>query len=47
MERNKLPAIEKSVRAVTKADIVAAASKWLTDAAAQEARVMPAKLARD
>lgn len=41
MERNKLPAIEKSVRAVTKVDVVAAANKWLTDAAAQEAKVIP------
>ncbi|MDP3737278.1 MAG: insulinase family protein [Hyphomonadaceae bacterium] len=46
MERNKLPAIEKSVRAVTKADVIAAASKWLTEAAAQEARVMPGPGAR-
>jgi len=41
MERNKLAAIEKSVRAVTKADVIAAASRWLTDAAAQEVRVVP------
>jgi zinc protease len=43
MERNKLPAIENSVRAVTKADVITAAIKWLGDAAAQEVRVMPAK----
>ncbi|HEX5006905.1 MAG TPA: insulinase family protein, partial [Hyphomonadaceae bacterium] len=45
LERNKLPAIEKSVRAVTKADVVAAASRWLGDADAQEARVLPTKKA--
>ena len=44
-ERNKLLAIEASVRAVKKADVVAAASKYLTDAAAQEARVMPGQKA--
>jgi zinc protease len=42
-ERSKLAAIEKSVRAVTMADVVAAANKWLTDAAAQEVRVVPQK----
>ena len=47
MERNKLAAIEKSVRAVTKADVVAAANRWLGDAAAQEVRVMPSKKAAD
>jgi zinc protease len=47
MERNKLPAIEKSVRAVTKADVVAAANRWLGDEAAQEVRVMPSKKAAD
>ncbi len=45
MERNKLAAIEKSVRAVTKADVIAAANRWLGDAAAQEVRVLPAKKA--
>lgn len=48
MERNKLPAIEASIRAVTKADIVAAAQKYLTEAGQQEARVIPgAKPATD
>ena len=47
MERNKLPAIEKSVRAVTKADVVDAANRWLTDTAALEVRVMPAKKTAD
>jgi zinc protease len=47
MERNKLAAIEASIRQVTKADIVAAANKWLTDAAAQEVRVVPSKTAAD
>jgi zinc protease len=47
MERNKLSAIEKSVRAVTKADVVAAANRWLSDAAAQDVRVMPSKKAVD
>jgi zinc protease len=42
MERNKLPAIEASIRQVTKADVIAAANRWLTDAAAQEVRVVPA-----
>lgn len=41
MERSKIAAIEKSVRAVTKADVIAAANRWLTDAAAQEVRVVP------
>ena len=46
MERNKLPAIEASIRAVTKADVVTAAGKYLTEAGEQEARVVPgAKLA--
>ncbi len=40
-ERNKLAAIEASVRAVTKADIVAAANRYLTAAGQQEARVVP------
>jgi zinc protease len=47
MERNKLAAIERSVRAVTKADVVAAANRWLGDADALEARVMPSKKAAD
>ena len=41
MERGKLPAIAASLRAVTKADVVAAANRWLTEAAQQEARVLP------
>lgn len=41
MERSKLPAVEASIRAVTKADVVAAAGKYLTEAAEQEARVVP------
>jgi zinc protease len=40
-ERGKLAAIEASVRAVTKADVVAAANRWLTEANQQEARVVP------
>jgi zinc protease len=42
MERSKLPAVEASLRAVTKADVVAAAQRYLTEAAQQEARVIPA-----
>ncbi len=42
MERSKLPAVEASLRAVTKADVVAAAQRYLTTAAQQEARVIPA-----
>jgi len=42
MERSKLPAVEASLRALTKADVVAAAQRWLTEAAQQEARVIPA-----
>jgi zinc protease len=45
LARDKLPAIEASIRKVTKADVVAAANKWLTDAAAQEVRVVPGKAA--
>ena len=41
LARNTIPAVEASLRAVTKADVVAAANRWLTDAAQQEARVMP------
>jgi zinc protease len=41
MERSKLAAIEASVRAVSMADVVAAANRYLTDANAQEARVVP------
>ena len=41
MERNKIAAIEKSVRAVTKADVVAAANRWLVETNVQEVRVMP------
>jgi zinc protease len=43
LERGKLAAIEASVRAITLADVVAAANRWLTDENAQEARVVPAK----
>ncbi len=42
MERSKLPAVEASLRAVTKADIVGASQRYLTEAAQQEARVIPA-----
>jgi len=41
-ERSKLPAVEASLRAVTKADIAAAAQRYLTPGAHQEARVIPA-----
>ena len=41
LERGKLAAIEASVRAVTLTDVIAAAKRWLTDANAQEARVLP------
>lgn len=41
LERNTIPAVEASLRAVTKADVVAAANRWLTEAAQQEARVIP------
>ena len=41
LERGKLAAVEASVRAVTVADVVAAAQRYLTDANAQEARVVP------
>lgn len=40
VERGKLAAVEASVRAVTVADIVAMANRYLTDANAQEARVI-------
>jgi len=46
LERNRIPAVEASLRAVTKADVVAAANRWLTDDAQQEARVMPAGAAK-
>lgn len=42
MERSKLPAVEASLRAVTKADVAAAAQRYLTPGARQEARVIPA-----
>ncbi|RYD92956.1 MAG: insulinase family protein, partial [Sphingomonadales bacterium] len=42
MERSKLPAVEASLRAVTKADVTAAAQRYLTPGARQEARVIPA-----
>ena len=45
LERNTLPAVEASLRAVTKAGVVAAANRWLTEAAQQEARVIPTRSA--
>ncbi|HVY88623.1 MAG TPA: hypothetical protein VG942_07125, partial [Hyphomonadaceae bacterium] len=45
MDRNKLSAVEASVRSITKADVVAAAAKWLVEAKAQEVRVVPVKKA--
>ena len=45
LERSKLPAIEASVRAVTLAEVIAAANRWLRDDTAREARVVPAKSA--
>lgn len=42
MARNRLEAIEASVRAVTKDDVIAAAKAWLTMENAREARVVPA-----
>jgi predicted Zn-dependent peptidase len=36
-------AAARSVRAITLADVVAAANRWLTDENAQEARVVPGK----
>jgi zinc protease len=42
MARNRLDAIEASVRAVTKADIIAAATTWLVPDNARVARVVPA-----
>lgn len=42
MARNRLEAIEASVRAVTKDDVIAAAKAWLTPENAREARVVPA-----
>lgn len=41
LERGKLAAVEASVRAVSVADVVAAANRYLTDGNAQEARVVP------
>lgn len=41
LERGKLAAVEASVRAVTIADVIAAAQRYLTDANAQDARVVP------
>jgi hypothetical protein len=40
-ERGKLMAIEASVRAITKQDVVAAARKYLTETTRQEALVLP------
>jgi zinc protease len=42
-DRAKLPAVEARIRAVTLADVVAAAKTWLKDEAAQEVRVIPGK----
>lgn len=42
MARNRLEAIEASVRAITKDDVIAAAQAWLTPENAREARVVPA-----
>ncbi len=44
MERAKLPAEEARLKAVTVADLVAAANMWLKDDRAQEIRVVPARL---
>lgn len=41
LARNRLEAIEASVRAVTKADVIAAAQAWLVPDNAREARVVP------
>ena len=41
MERSKLAAVEASVRAVTLADVVAAANRYLTDENAREVRIVP------
>jgi zinc protease len=41
MERRKIAAVEASVKAVTKADVIAAANRWLIPEAQQEARVVP------
>lgn len=41
MARNRLDAVEASVRAVTKADVIAAAITWLNPENAREARVVP------
>jgi zinc protease len=43
MERAKLPVIEARLRAVTMADVTAAAQRWLKDADAQEMLVIPGK----
>lgn len=42
MERNRLETIEASVRAITKADVIGAAQKWLVPENAREAYVLPA-----
>jgi zinc protease len=41
MGRAKLPAIEASLRAVSVKDIVAAANRWMTDAAVQRVTILP------
>jgi zinc protease len=45
IEQETLAAIETGVRAVTLADIVGAANRWLTPENSQEARVVPGKSA--
>jgi zinc protease len=47
MARNRLEAIEASVRAVTKEDVIAAAKAWLVTDNAREARVVSAAAAAD
>ena len=42
MARNRLDAIEASVRTVTKGDVIAAAKAWLSPEDARIARVVPA-----
>lgn len=41
MARAELPALEARLRAVTKADVIAAAQRWLKDQDAREVRVIP------
>jgi zinc protease len=46
MDRSKLPAVEKSLKAITKTDVIAAAEKWLVGTP-QEVRVLPAKTTKE